>query len=122
MTQTLFERIGGEDTVAKATHYLYVNLFRDDKLKPFFDNIDMQKQTYKMQAFLTMIFGGQTLYEGSSLRDAHKNAVAHGLSDEHVDAMIECVCITLKEMQINNNIIGEVAQRINQYRDEVLNR
>jgi len=122
MTQTLFDRIGGKETVAKATHYLYVNLFRDDRLKPFFDDIDIEKQTHKMEAFLTHIFGGQATYQGASLRAAHKQAVDSGLNDEHVDAMIECVCSTLQEMGINNNIIGEVAQKINEHRDDVLNR
>ncbi len=120
--KTLYERIGGKETVAKATHYLYVNLFRDEKLKPFFENIDIEKQTHKMEAFLTHIFDGNTSYQGANLRAAHAQAVEQGMDDEHVDAMIECVSCTLKEMGVNNNIIGEVAQKINQYRDEVLNR
>lgn len=122
MTQSLFDRIGGENTVVQATHYLYINILRDDRLKPFFENIDMQRQTLKMQAFLTKVLCGSAPYQDSSLRDAHKHLVEQGLDDEHVEAMIDCVCATLKEMQINNNVIGEVAQKINAYRDEVLNR
>ena len=122
MMQTLYERIGGKQTVTKATHYLYVTLFRDERLKPFFENVDIDKQTHKMEAFLTHIFGGESHYQGESLSVAHKNAVENGLNDDHIDAMIECVCSTLEEMGINNNLVGEVAQKINEHRDDVLNR
>ena len=122
MTQTLYERIGGKDTITKATHYLYVNIFRDEQLKPFFKDINIERQTQKMQAFLTYILGGEPSYTGSMLRDAHKHVVEQGLNDKHIDTMIDCVYATLTEMGIDNNIIGEVCQKINEYRNEVLGR
>ena len=91
-------------------------------LKPFFENIDIKKQERKMGAFLTYIFGGNSLYTGRSMRRAHENIAKQGLTDEHVDAMIECVCETLRELKIDNNQIGEVAQAIDKHRDDVLNR
>ena len=122
MNPTLYEKIGGKETVEKASHFLYVNMLRDDLLKPFFSNVDIDKQERKMCAFLTYIFGGNSLYTGKSMRNAHKNAVDSGLSDKHVDAMIECVSQTLRELDIDNNYIGEVAQTIEKHRDDVLNR
>ena len=122
MNPTLYEKIGGKDTVDKATHFLYVNLLRDERLRPFFEDIDIKKQERKMGAFLTYIFGGNSLYTGRSMRRAHESIVKQGLNDEHVDAMIECVCETLREMNIDNNQIGEIAQIIEKHRDDVLNR
>ena len=88
MNPSLYEKIGGKDTVDKATHYLYVNLLRDELLKPFFEDIDIKKQERKMGAFLTYIFGGNSLYTGRSMRRAHENVVKQGLNDEHVDAIV----------------------------------
>ncbi len=122
MNPTLYEKIGGKEMVEKATHYLYVNLLRDEKLQPFFADIEIARQARKMAAFLTYVFGGNSLYTGKSMRRAHEGAVAQGLNDEHVDAMIDCVCMTLKELEVDNNLIGEVAQAINKHRDDVLNR
>jgi len=122
MVQTLFQRLGGQDVILKMTHYLYVNVLRDEKLKPFFEDINVETQTHKMQVFLSTIFGDKATYNAEHLRDAHKHLVANGLNDSHIDAMIECVCCTLKEMDIDNNITGEVCQRINRYRDDVLGR
>ena len=122
MTQTLLERLGGEEVILKMTHFLYVNVLRDEKLSPYFEGINIERQTHKMYAFLTYLFSDQTSYKDGDLREAHKQLVKQGLNDSHVDAMLECVCSTLKEMKINNNIIGEVAQKINLHRDEILNR
>ncbi len=122
MNKSLYDKIGGGDIVEKASHFLYVNLMRDDRLKPFFKDVDIAKQQRKMCDFLTFIFGGDSLYTGKTMRAAHKHAVENGLSDEHVDAMIECVCTTLKELEIDNNHIGAVVQAIEKHRDDVLNR
>ena len=66
MKQSLFEKIGGKDTVGKAAKILYVNILRDDRLKRFFEGTDMQKQERMMGAFLTNILGGPSLYTGNN--------------------------------------------------------
>ena len=122
MNRTIYEEIGGKETVEKAAHFLYVNILRDSRISPFFEHVDIEKQRQKMSAFLTYIFGGNSLYTGKSMRKAHKNAVNNGLNDDHVDAMIECVCATLRELKIDNNKIGAIVQTIEKHRDDVLNR
>ncbi len=122
MKQSLFEKIGGKDTVGKAAKILYVNILRDDRLKRFFEGTDMQKQERMMGAFLTNILGGPSLYTGNNMRRAHTDSVKDGLSDEHVNAMMECVSATLRELKIETDIISEVISTIEKYRDDVLNR
>ena len=122
MDQTLYEKLGGKETIDKASHFLYVNILRDEKISPFFKDIDLKKQERKMNAFLTYVFGGNSLYTGKNMRSAHKHAVESGLNDEHVDAMIECVCQTLREIDVNENLIGSVVQAIEKHRKDVLNK
>lgn len=122
MNQTLFEKLGGEKTVEKASHLLYVNLMRDNRINYFFENIDLEKQKRKMSAFLTYIFGGPSLYTGRDMRRAHKGAVDRGLNDDHFDAMIDCVRDALDELEISNKTINEVTSTIETHRDDVLNR
>ena len=122
MNHSLYERIGGKDMVERASHFLYVNILRDKTLSPFFKDVDITKQQRKMCAFLTYIFGGNSLYTGRSMRRAHESAALQGLDDSHVDAMIECVNLTLKELDVNNNYIAEAVQAIEKHRDDVLNR
>ena len=105
MDQSLYEQLGGKKTVEKAATFLYVNILRDDRIKD-----------------LTYIFGGPSLYLGKDMRRAHEHAVANGLNDEHVDAMMECVTATLHELNIENDLITTVINTIEKHRDDVLNR
>ena len=89
MNPTLYDKIGGREIVQKASHHLYTNILNDDLLKPFFKDIDVHKQERKMNAFLTYIFGGNSLYTGKTMRRAHTQAVEAGLSDIHFDAMMK---------------------------------
>ena len=122
MDSTLYEEIGGKDTVEKAAKYLYVNILRDDRIKDFFENVDINKQQRKMTAFLTYIFGGPSLYRGRDMRRAHKGAVEEGLNDAHVDALMECVHTTLQELNIGKENTKKIIDTIEKHRDDVLNR
>ena len=122
MNPTLFEKVGGKETVDKAAKYLYVNVLRDDRLKRFFEGTDMQKQERMMGAFLTNILGGPSLYVGKHMQRAHADSVKDGLSGEHVDAMMECVSAALRELKIETDLISEVIKTIEKHRDSVLGR
>jgi hemoglobin len=122
MNPSLYERIGKKEMVEKASHYLYVNILRDERLSPFFKDVDIEKQQRKMSAFLTYIFGGNSLYTGRSLRLAHENVVKAGLNDTHVNAMINCVRKTLQELKLDDELIDEAVQAIEKHRDDVLLR
>ncbi len=122
MNPTLFDKIGGKETVEKASHFLYVNILRDSRIKHFFENVDIEIQKRKMSAFLTYIFGGPSLYTGRGMRLAHKGAVENGLNDDHFNAMIDCVRAALNELNIDNTSINQVTKTIEEHRDDVLNR
>ena len=122
MDQSLYDQLGGKKTVDKAAAILYVNILRDDRINYFFENVDIEKQKRKMSTFLTNICGGPSLYLGKTMKKVHKNAVDNGLNDKHVDAMMECVGATLKELEIENDLIKKVISVIEEHRDDVLGR
>ena len=62
MNATLYEKIGGKEIVKKTSHHLYVNILKDELLNPFFENVDVKVQELEMNAFLTYVFGGNSLY------------------------------------------------------------
>lgn len=122
MDQSLYEQLGGKDTVEKAANFLYVNILKDERISSFFENVDIEKQKRKMSAFLTYICGGPSLYLGKDMRRAHKHAVENGLSDEHVDAMVECVKKSLSDLDIGKDLTTRVIGVIENHRDDVLCR
>jgi len=121
-TQTLFDQLGGAAAVDAAVDIFYRKVLIDDRVSRFFDSVDMDGQRAKQKAFLTMAFGGPNAYTGKDLRAGHAHMVEMGLDDSHVDAVIELLGQTLAELQVPDQLIGQVAAIANSVRNDVLGR
>lgn len=119
---TLYEQLGGQAAVDDAVNRFYRRVLRDDRIAHFFDDVDMARQAAKQKAFLTFAFGGPNEYTGLDMRKGHAHLVERGLNDSHVDAVIEDLGLTLKEMGVSDEIIAQVAAIANSVRDDVLSR
>ncbi|HEY1754578.1 MAG TPA: group 1 truncated hemoglobin [Bryobacteraceae bacterium] len=119
---SLFSQLGGPDAVEAAVDNFYRKVLKDDRVSGFFETVDMDRQRAKQKAFLTMAFGGPHHYSGKDLRTGHADLVAKGLNDSHVDAIIELLGGTLREMGVEENLIQQVAAIAESTRADVLNR
>lgn len=119
---TLYQRLGGAPAVDAAVEMFYRRVLADPRTARFFDDVDMDRQIAKQAAFLTMVFGGPNAYTGQDLRTAHGDLVGRGLGDEQVDAVIELLGATLRELGVPEAEIAEVAGIAGSVRDDVLNR
>ena len=119
---SLYERIGGNAAVSAAVEQFYEKVLADDRIKQFFDGVDMKAQMGKQRAFLTMVFGGPTNYTGLDMRAGHKHLVERGLNDTHFDAVVENLANTLTELGVSQKDIGEVAAIAESVREDVLDR
>ena len=122
MSDSLFDRIGGEAAVDAAVDIFYRKVLADDRISDFFDGVDMEKQAAKQKAFLTMAFGGPNNYTGEDMRKGHAHLVARGLNDSHFDAVVENLGGTLKELGVADELIGEVAAIAETTRNDVLGK
>lgn len=120
--ESLYEQIGGEAAVNAAVDIFYRKVLSDDRINAFFDDVDMEKQAAKQKAFLTMAFGGPHNYTGLDMRQGHAHLVARGLNDSHVDAVIEDLGTTLRELGVKEELIAQVAAIAESTRDDVLGR
>lgn len=119
---SLYERIGGEAAVTAAVDLFYRYVLSDGRIARFFEGVDMDKQIAKQKSFLTMVFGGPNKYSGLDMRNAHKTLVAQGLNDSHVDAVLENLGRTLRQLGVGEPEVKEVLALANSVRDDVLNR
>ena len=119
---TLYERLGGAPAVDAAVDIFYRKVLTDDRISRFFEDVDMDRQAAKQKAFLTMVMGGPANYTGQDMRGGHAHLVKAGLDDEHVDAVIELLAGTLKELGAADADIAEVGALANSVRDDVLCR
>ncbi|MCG8537338.1 MAG: group 1 truncated hemoglobin [Pseudomonadales bacterium] len=120
---TLFEQIGGEAAVDAAVDLFYKKVLADERIKHFFEGVDMEKQHRMQKGFLTFAFGGPNNYSGKGMAAAHRKLVAEkGLDDSHFDAVMEDLGATLKELGVPDNLIGEAAAIAESVRGPVLGR
>lgn len=118
---SLYEQLGGEAAVNAAVDIFYKKVLADNRIKHFFDGVDMKKQISKQKAFLTMAFGGPNKYSGVGLRNAHKKLVSEkGLNGSHFEAVAQNLLETLKELKVPENLIKQVMDIAASTRNDVL--
>ena len=119
---SLYDELGGAAAIEAAVDIFYRKVLSDDRISHFFDGVDMERQAAKQKGFLTMVFGGPNNYTGKDMRTGHAHLVKRGLDDSHVDAVIEDLAATLRELGVGEDRIAQVAVIANSVRDDVLNR
>lgn len=107
MSDSLFEKIGGEAAVDAAVDLFYKKVLADDRISHYFDTVDMDLQRQKQKAFLTVAFGGPNNYSGKDMRAAH--AHLEGLNETHFDAVMENLGATLTELGVPDELIQQAA-------------
>jgi hemoglobin len=117
---SLYDQLGGAPAVSAAVDIFYRKVLSDDRISHFFDDVDMDQQQAKQKAFLTMAFGGSHSYTGKDMRAGHARLQQMGLNDSHVDAVIELLGATLKELGVADALILQVAAIAESARKDVL--
>ena len=119
---SLYEQIGGDAAVNAAVDIFYRKVLKDNRINRFFTGVDMDRQAAKQKAFLTMAFGGPNNYSGLDMRRGHAHLVAQGLNDSHFDAVVENLGATLKELNVPDALIAQVAAIAETTRNDVLGK
>lgn len=122
MSESLYDRIGGEAAVNAAVELFYRKVMNDHRINRFFEKTDMDVQIAKQKAFFTMAFGGPNSYTGADMRTAHAELVKKGLDDSHFDAVMEHLGATLVELKVPADLIGEAAAIAESVRGDVLGK
>ena len=122
MTTSLYEKLGGAKAIDSAIELFYQKITADESLKPFFQDVDMQKLSGMQKGFLTFAFGGPAEYSGASMKKAHGRLLSMGHNDEHYNAVLAHLAETLTELGISEELISEAAAIADSVRDDVLCR
>lgn len=122
MTQSLYERIGGEGAVRATVLKMYDKIFADEVLAPFFEDIDVEALRRSQSAFVTYAFGGPNNYSGKNMRAAHANSVKNGLNDTHFDLVAAHLKSAMEELNVPTNLINEALTIVGSTRADVLNK
>ncbi len=114
---SIFETIGGSDSVTAAVDIFYDKVLADDVLAPYFSGTDMKKQKTHMRAFLAVALGGPSLYAGRDMAAAHAGL---GATDEAFDHVVGHLVDTLTELSVPGEIIEQIGAKLLPLRDQVV--
>ena len=117
MTQTLYELLGGEETIEKLVVAFYQHVLADPMMQPFFEGVPIEKLRCMQKAFFTVALGGPDPEFKISLYEAHQG---RGIQREHLTRFTEHLMNTLAEIGIEEDRAQKVYARIAMYSDEVL--
>lgn len=117
-----YDQVGGAPAMEKAVQIFYRKILKDQSIKHFFNDIDMNLQIKKQKAFFTLLFGGPNEYTGKDLRTGHAHLVARGLNDAHFDAVVGHLKSTLEELAIPETILTDIYAKAEAARAAVLGR
>jgi hemoglobin len=116
---SLYQKLGGKAAIDAAVEAFYVKVLADDRVKDFFENINMAKQRRKQKEFLSAAFGGPIPWTGKDMRAAHADLE---LKEEHFNAIAENLVATLKDLKVRQELIDQVVAVALTVKDDVLNR
>jgi hemoglobin len=116
---SLYQRIGGKAALHAAVDLFYVKVLADERVKHFFDDVNMNVQIRKQKEFLAAVLGAPTPWTGKDMRKAHENL---DLREADFAAIADNLQKTLAELKLEEKIIGEIMGIVATTKDDVLNR
>lgn len=124
VSETIYERIGGEKAVDSILPVFYKKILGDPLVAPFFEGIKIPSLINKQKSFLIFAFGGPSEYTywQRGLRSAHKSSVEKGMGDLHFDRVLLHLENALKEFSVSEELIAEIVKVVEGTRKHVLNK
>ena len=120
---TLFDRLGGQAAIDAFVPLFYEKVLADDRVNHFFRGVNIEAQGAKLNAFLTLGFGGPNNYSGKDLREGHGHLVTErGLNDSHFDVALGVIKVALEELSVPADVVSEVLTVAEGLRSDVLNK
>ena len=117
MSQTLYERLGGEASIAAVVDDFYERVLADDRVAHFFDETDMQKQRAHQTQFLSAVAGGPAAYTGAEMEAAHAHL---DIDDADVDVIASLLEEALVAFDVGEREREAVLEAFESYREPVV--
>ncbi len=115
-TQTLYDRVGGEEGIARLVNEFYTKVLADPELAPFFSHSSADRIRRMQEKFMSAALGGPAPYAGRSLAEVHRG---RGITRRHIQLFIDHLIETMEGLSISRDDANAIAARVNLYADEV---
>jgi hemoglobin len=113
---TLYDRIGGDEAVARLLVAFYERVLADPDLRGFFVDVPIEKLRRMQREFFAEALGGPVRYSGRPLAAVHAKL---GIRSRHLRRFLEHLLATLSDEALDEDDRYEVYTRIARRADEI---
>lgn len=118
--QTLYEKLGGKETIIAIVDEFTERMLNDDRINHHFIGANMDSiRKHQIAIFISFAQGGPIKYDGSGLRYAH--AGLHITSEEY-DIAIQHMRATLKQFNIEIAQIAKMEAFLRSIKPHIVNK
>lgn len=117
MSDTLYDRLGGEDAIGAVVDEFYDRVIADEQVAHYFDDVDMQKQRVHQTKFISSVAGGPVEYTGEEMEAVHDGM---GIDDNDFNAIATHLDAALTEFDVDNHDREAVLEAIEGYRNAIV--
>lgn len=119
MSETLYDRLGGQEGIGDVVDDFYDRVLADEALRPYFEDVDTESLRDHQRAFLTMVAGGPAEYDGADMRSAH---AALDIAEADFGAVAEHLDAALRDNGVSDGDREAVLTEVGGLKDAILNR
>ena len=114
---SLYERVGGAETVSALVERFYERVLADPELAPFFGKTNVRKLRTMQREFFSVALGGPVTYFGKPLAYAHRG---RGIERRHFQRFTDHLLATLEGHGLDERDVHDVIERINTHGSDIL--
>jgi hemoglobin len=116
---SLYDRLGGADGIETVVDEFYDRMLADERIQPFFEDVDMERQRRHQTLFISQVAGGPAEYSGENMRAAHRNL---DLTREEFEAVVTHLRTSLDACGVDDTDADDVIAAVRGLEDDVLCR
>ena len=117
MDPTLYDTLGGRDSIELAVRGLYARLLEDPEIAPAFEGVDVLRLRSHMTSFLSAAMGSGLVYAG---RDLHKAHVGLHITSTMFDRTVDHLVAVLESLDLAPELVARVLATVEPLRAQVV--
>jgi hemoglobin len=118
-TPSLYDQLGGNDSITAVVADFYGRVLADDTLSPHFTGVDLDRLHRHQAKFIGYALGGPNQYKGRTMRAAHAGLA---ITETQFAAVAGHLAASLSAFDVPLHLIDQVIHHVAQLKDEVVTR
>ena len=117
MSETLYERLGGHDSIAAVARTIFTNHCKNESIKRRYADSDPEQVIKKVTEFMCAGFGGPESYSGQDMLTAHTGM---NISETEFNAVVDDVLSALETHNVGQREKDEILCALWSMRPEIV--